>query len=260
MKHIITLPLLLLLAACTNTLINYDINTNTPVVESYITLGDTTITLRLYTIEAYLKDDYQLSKPITAQQIQINGLTLTETTPGTYTLNLHNTIQPQQTYTLNLTYNQTQITATTQIPTPITNLNITPATIQQTNTTLYYPSTTDTTTITLTWDNPDNAYHQLYIQNPTNTNTTPTGSNTNHPRRIIQPFRGNTYTTTTRDFHSTGTYHITLYRLNTEYANLYEHAAATDLPNPTSAITNALGIFTAISTAQITLTVTNTEE
>ena len=79
-------------------------------------------------------------------------------------------------------------------------------------------------------------------------------------RRMMQPFRGNSYTTVSREFMSAGDYLIHVYRVNKDYVDLYERISSTDLANPYSAIQNAFGIFTAMSVAKVRFQVVAEEE
>jgi hypothetical protein len=53
------------------------------------------------------------------------------------------------------------------------------------------------------------------------------------------------------DFPSVGYYTLYIYRVNKDYAELYERISSTDLANPVSFIDNAFGIFTSLSAGRI---------
>ncbi|MDR0536791.1 MAG: hypothetical protein LBH04_01895 [Tannerellaceae bacterium] len=261
MKQNLLIPFLLLAAACgeeTTTMPTSAIDM--PVVESYLIEGATELTVKLYGMEVYLKDDYVLSRPIGGLKLQINGRKLTETVSGTYTLNLgDDTVRGQQHYELAFEYLGQTITASTDVPRPVSNLSIEPEQIVRASGASFFDES-DTTAITLTWDDPGNDYYQVYIESPETTYMPGLGGTTSFRRRMMQPFQGGEYRTTSREFRATGSYHIYVYRVNKEYADLYERASATDLANPTSSINNAFGIFTAMSVANVVFYVTESEE
>ncbi|MDR0505679.1 MAG: DUF4249 domain-containing protein [Dysgonamonadaceae bacterium] len=250
MKHIIFVIIILLATACGEELMTYDVSTDMPIVESYLQEGANSLTVKLYSMEVYLKDGYEFSNPIGGLQLNINGKSLTETAAGTYSLNLGNdTIRGLQNYSLSFEYRGKTVSASTDIPKPVTGLSIEPTYITRTSTS-YFWDTADTTEIRLAWDDPDHSYYQIYIESPATSDMPDMGGGTTFRRRMMQPFQGDSYTTTSREFRTAGNYSIYVYRVNKEYVDLYERISATDLANPSSAIENAFGIFTAMSVAK----------
>jgi hypothetical protein len=238
----------------------YDISTDMPIVESYLQEGASALTVKLYSMEVYLKDDYEFSMPIEGLHLNVNGRELTETASGTYFLNLGNdTIRELQNYSLSFEYHGKTVSASTAIPKPVTGLNIEPAYITRTSTS-YFWDTADTTEIRLVWDDPDHSYYQIYIESPATSDMPDMGGGTTFRRRMMQPFQGNSYSTSSREFRTAGNYSIYVYRVNKEYVDLYEQISATDLANPSSAIENAFGIFTAMSVARARFQVIEVEE
>jgi hypothetical protein len=254
------LAVLLLATACGEELMTYNLATGMPVVESYLQEGTNTLTVRLYTMEVYLKDGYEFSSPISGLQLNINGKTLTETGKGTYFLNLGNdTVRGLQNYNLSFEYLGKTVSASTSVPKSVTNLNIEPASVTRTSS-AYFWDTADTTGIRLTWDDPDRSYYQIYIESPASSDMPSPDGGITFRRRMMQPFQGCSYTTSSREFRTAGNYSIYIYRVNKEYADLYERTGATDSANPHSAIENAFGIFTAMSVAKIGFQVIEAEE
>jgi hypothetical protein len=74
---------------------------------------------------------------------------------------------------------------------------------------------------------------------------------------MMQPFQGNSYQLTMRDMMSVGRYVCYLYKINKDYAELYERVSSSDLANPVSFITNGLGVFTGISADTISYRVSS---
>ena len=258
MKHTIGfLAFGLIMASCGESLMDSTVNTGVPVVESYLQEGRNSLTVKIYSMEIYLQDDYELSWPLEGLQLEINGRELTETASGTYSLHLgEDTIRELQNYNLSFEYQGKTVSASASVPKPVTNLAIDPAYITR-DSLYYFWDTTDTTEIKLTWDDPDNDYYQIYIESPATSDMPSMGGGTQFRRRMMQPFRGNSYTTGSREFMTVGAYSIYVYRVNKDYVDLYERISSTDLANPSSAIENAFGIFTAMSVAKIGFQVKN---
>jgi hypothetical protein len=250
------LSLAAMLSGCGEPLMNYDINTDTPIVESYLQEGTNSLTVNVFSMEAYLKDGYELSKPISGLNIHVNNQALTENPSGTYSLDLGNdTIQENQKYDLQFDYNGKTITASTTVPAPLSGLCAVPDILIISSSYLWSPS--DSTEVVVSWDDPDNSYYQVYIYNP---NTSDMPSLGVFGRRMMQPFKGHTYRATGRDFRSAGACWIYVYRVDKEYVDLYESISATDLANPVSYIQNAFGIFTSMSVARIQVIVHESSE
>jgi hypothetical protein len=252
-----------LFAACGGELTEGEANTDRPIVESYLQEGATTLTVKLYGMEVYLKDDYLLSRPIGGLQPEINGRVTTETATGTYLLDLgEDTIREGQTFDLSFDYLGKTVKASTSVPRQITGLRIEPASITRTASSSYYfwDDSSDTVEISLTWDDPDRSYYQIYIESPASSDIPDFGGSVQFRRRVMQPFQGSSYRTTSREFRSAGSYRIYVYRVNKDYVDLYERISSTDLANPSSALQNAFGIFTSMSADKVDFQVIEEEE
>lgn len=246
MKHALTPCALLLLSSCGEALTDSGTGAETPVVESYLQEGATNLTVKVYTMEAYLKDGYRLSKPVGGLSVTVNGRELTETSAGAYSLDLgRDSIRENQEYALRFTYGGREIEASTTVPAPVRNLRVEPATL--TLASYSYWDMADTSEVVVSWDDPSGSYYQVYIESP---NTADMPSLGQFGQRMMQPFRGNTYRTSPRDFRSPGAHRICIYRVGRDYADLYERISSSDLSSPVSAIRNAYGIFTSHSVAQ----------
>lgn len=245
------------LSGCGEALMNYDTNTETPVVETYLTEGATDLTVKVYSMEVYLKDEYKLSAPIEGLEVSVNEQMLTETSAGTYYLDLGaDTIREGQTFDMQFEYNGTTVEASTTVPAQVRGLRVEPEALTLSSS-FYFRDSSDTTEVVVSWDDPDESYYQVYVESP---NTTDMPSAGIFGRRMMQPFRGNTYRTTAREFRSTGSHRIYVYRVNRDYVDLYERISSTDLANPVSAVRNAFGIFTSMSVAQVRIVVYESNE
>jgi hypothetical protein len=247
----------LILSACGEELMQQEINTATPIVESYLQEGSNSLSVKLYSMEIYLGEDYILSWPVSGLNLTINEKELTETGDGIYTLSLgEDTIRSGQEYNLQFEYNGKKVKASTLIPQAVTGLKIEPEYITRTSSSYYWGMDSDTTQVVLSWDNPDNGYYQIYVDA---TNTSSDYFDTNFRRRMMQPIQASSYTLSMMEFRSAGSYYIYVYKVNKEYVELYERVSSTDLANPISFIDNALGIFTSMSVARVRFVVYESE-
>ena len=239
-----------MLVGCGEPLIDNDVNTEMPVVECYLQEGTDSLTVSVFSMEEFLRDDVKLSKPVSLLNVFVNNIELTETESGTYSLYLADSIREGQDYKLTFTYNGKNIEATTTIPSPIRSLMVEPQSIALS--TSYLWDFSDTTQVIVSWDDPDNSFYQIYIESPNNPDRPAMGV---FRYRMMQPFKGDSYRISTRELRSTGAHRIYVYRVGKDYAELYERVSASDLANPVSYIQNAFGIFTAMSVARINVSV-----
>jgi hypothetical protein len=238
-------------------MMDYDISAEMPVVESYLQEGASSLTVKVYSMEAYLKDGYRLSKPVGGLEIDVNGQSLTETSSGTYSLDLgEDTIRENQRYDMQFAYSGKSVEGSATVPAPVCGLRVVPDSLVQSSS-WYFMDSSDTAEVTVSWDDVDNSYYQVYIESP---NTTDMPSLGIFGSRMMQPFRGNSYRATARDFRSPGTHRIHVYRVGRDYAELYGRVSSSDLSNPVSFIRNAFGIFTSLSVAKANVRVYEGEE
>jgi hypothetical protein len=245
------------MSGCGEVLMDYEINTQTPIVESYLWENANSLTVKIYSMEIYLKDEYKLSKPITGLDVKVNNEILGETSSGVYQLELEtDTLREGQVYHLQFEYNGKSIEASTTVPAPVRNLRVEPEYLTLSSS-YYFWDSSDTTEVIVSWDDPDNSYYQVYIESP---NTSDMPSFGIYGKRMMQPFRGNIHRATIRDFRSTGAHWIYVYRVNKDYAELYERISSSDLANPVSFIQNAFGIYTSMSSARVRVWVSESTE
>ena len=239
------------LYGCGEPLMENEANTAMPVVECYLQEGSDNLTVSVYSMEEFLRDDIKLSRPVSGLNVFVNNIELTETSSGTYTLYLvEDSIREGQIYNLKFNHNGKSIEATTTVPSPIRSLAVEPQSIELSSS--YFWDFSDTTQVVVSWDDPDNSFYQVYIESPNNPDMPSAGI---FQRRMMQPFKGNSYRVSTRELRSTGIHRIYIYRVGKDYAELYERISASDLANPVSYIQNAFGIFTAMSAARINVSV-----
>jgi hypothetical protein len=246
-----------LYGSCSEPLMDYDINTETPVVESYLLEGANSLTVKVYNMEVYLKDEYKLSKPIGELTVSVNDRELSETSSGVYQLEFENdTLREGQVYNLHFEHNGKSIEASTTVPAPVLNLRVEPEYLTLPSYSYYWSFSEDTAEVVISWDDIEDSYYQVYIESP---NTSDMPSAGIFGRRMTQPSRGNSYRATARDFRTTGAHWIYVYRVNKDYVELYERIGASDLANPVSFVQNAFGIFTSMSAARVRVWVNESE-
>lgn len=240
------------LYSCGEALMDYDINTKMPIVESYIQEGANSFTIKVFSMEEYLKDEIKLSKPISQLKVKVNQTELTETSSGVYKFDLgEDTIRGGQKYTMQFDYNGKKIEASTTVPSKINSLSVDPQYIEFESSAYYY-NFHDSTQVIVSWNDPDKSYYQVYIESPGSQSILVYGI---FRRRTMQPFQGNTYRASIREFRTEGLHTIYVYRVDKEYAELYERISASDLANPVSFIQNAFGVFTSMSVAKVNVRV-----
>jgi hypothetical protein len=248
-----------LFAGCGEELMQADVNTATPIVESYLEEGKNSLTVKLYSMEIYLGEDYVLSQPVGGLSLRVNDRALTETAAGAYSLDLgSDTIRGGQEYRLRFEYRGKTVNASTVVPSPVSNLTVDPAYIYRSSSSGFWDMEEDSIPITLSWDNPDNGYYQVYVDAGSASDDYFAGDS--FRRRMMQPVQASSYRLNRMDLRSIGNYSIYVYRVNKEYVELYERVSSSDLANPVSFIDNALGVFTAMSAAKVGFTVYESEE
>jgi len=155
------------------------------------------------------------------------------------------------TYNLKFTYNNSVITSSTTIPVKPSNFtaSVTSVTVQQ-----FDPTSTTMPTfpdpVELTWDNPNHDYFIIVVDNiETTLVPTDTVNTDNRPTFRTQPTQSNTYKIQPMQFKYYGRHNIILYKINAEYAALYNDNGSNslNLTSPISNINNGFGIFTGIN-------------
>lgn len=104
--------------------------------------------------------------------------------------------------------------------------------------------------ITLSWSNPFNEYHMAVVEN-IEENPELINTSTDRPARTFRnsPIQGEAQELNPMSFSYYGKHQIILFKLNAEYAALYEEmgTSSLDITAPPSNIYNGLGIFTGIN-------------
>lgn len=245
------------------------LDTQTPVVEGYLYAGQPIDSFRVTQTVSYTGAD-SIVQPIDGLTITIsdgvNEAILTPIGVGLYQ-NTTFIIQTESNYSMTFDYNDETIFAQTYIP--ATKI------VTSTAETIYLDKIEDTggfpnigelefpDPIELSWDNAEGDYYYVVVQNieedPEVTNELL--ANFGPPggfRFISEPQIMDFYAINPRrEIQQFGTHQIIVYRVNPEYAALYETSGTNSntIQEPPSNIENGLGIFTGVSTDTVYLEV-----
>lgn len=264
MKSISTMIVLLsilLLSSCEETSIT-SLNTETPVVSSYLYAGQPLDSLRVTLSNSYAREDTQL---VTLDDLDItiwdgeNKFELTSFGAGYYRQS-DLMIETEKSYVLEFDWKGATISATTFVPgKKEAQLSTSLIEMEKITNTGGFPGGgfTQIDPIEVSWDNPEGDYFYVLIEN---LETNPEYVNdflAELEENLGQQFRRITEPSIT-DFHSInsrreitqyGTHRVIVFRVSPEYAALYQTSGTSSqsLSEPPSNIDNGLGIFTGVS-------------
>lgn len=250
---------LLLLASCKKNQSDI-LATNKPVVEAYLVPG-TTLSIKVYQQKS-LTDTATYGAALTGLSISVSdgskSVKLTESASGTYTYADQSFITGGKTYTMEFTYANALISATTIMPGKPQNFTLSDSVFHVPST--INPLYADVARATLRWSNPDSLYHLLVFKNLDNDPyyISYIRSN-NEPSFQINAERASYYNLVQSSFNYYGHYKVILMRVNQEYINILTTNISRDsqaLLNEPTNVTNGLGIFTAMQTDTLSLRVT----
>ena len=229
--------------------------TDTPIIESYLNVGSPAA-VKVSKLISFDPNAQYSNDNVEALNINIicnnNTYTLNSIGGGNYadsSLIINDTTQ----YSLQFNYNGKAVTATTKaLSKPsgytqsVANINMTQIPIGGSSFGTILPDP-----IILNWNNPDHSYYIIIVEN---TEINPELINLNEsgePNRIFrnEPTQDITYQLNARQFHYFGMHKITLYHIQSDYADLYKNngTSSQNLTVPSTNIYNGLGIFTAMN-------------
>ncbi|MFC0515661.1 DUF4249 family protein [Mucilaginibacter angelicae] len=250
---------LMMVSACKKN--SSDLNAvNKPVVEAYLVAGQP-LSVKVYQ-QKYLTDTATYGAALTDLSINVsNGVQtvkLTETANGTYTYSDAAFVTAGKTYSMQFTYDNVAISASTVMPGKPEGFKLTDSVFHVPNT--IDPAYNDKVLQTVTWTNPDSLQHLLLFKN---TDSNPfeiiaVRSNRN-PSFEINTERTSTYSITQTTFKYYGAYKVILLRVNNEYINVLTtntRGSSQNLVNTPTNVVNGLGIFTAMQADTLNLRVT----
>ncbi len=234
--------------------------TDKPVVEAYLIPGQA-LSIKVYQQKA-LTDTATYGPTLTGLNISVSDgsqtVKLTESASGTYTYADKSFITSGKTYTMQFTYANAVISATTIMPGKPQGFALSDS-IFHVPTTIN-PLYADVVKATITWSNPDSLYHLLVFKNLDNGPYYISYIRSNNkPNFQINPEQSSYHNLVQSSFNYYGHYQVILMRVNTEYVNILTTNISRDsqkLVNEPTNVTNGLGIFTAMQTDTLTLRVT----
>jgi hypothetical protein len=249
-----TLLVLLITAACEQTE-NTQEAADIPVVQAFLVPGQEPMISITRIIPYAAEEGDTIAVPISDLVVflEIRGVdyTLAEDSAGSGNYRLpggKTLISPGDTVEFHADYKGTVLQASTIVPT-------TPANLTMSTDVLYY-STGDPTSwlsggeIDLTWDNPDNDFYYITVQN-IETDPTPLNDMALDMPKFgsSSPSAGNQFRIGMRNITYFGTHQLIIYHVNHEFAELFDNPGMSSVAlteQPTN-ISNGLGIFTAMN-------------
>lgn len=151
-------------------------------------------------------------------------------------------------YEMQFEYNDLVITSETTIPNQPEDFQSSSSTIEIPT---MGPGSGEIEKQELTWTNPDLDYHMVVVESVDEDAELIFDTDDDHPPRAFRnaPVQGDEQELSPMSFTYYGRHRVILYRLNPEYAALYEDlgTSSLDLVAPPSNIENGLGIFTGIN-------------
>jgi len=233
---------------------------NKPVVEAYLVAGQP-LSVKVYQ-QKDLTDTATYGAALTGLSINISDGTqtvkLTEGANGTYTYSDATFVTANKTYSMQFTYNNTSVSASTVMPGKPVGFKLTDSVFHEPNT--LGQAYNDKVRETISWTNPDSLQHMLLFKN---TDSNPfeiiAVRNNRNPSFEINTERASTYSITQTTFKYYGVYKVILLRVNNEYINILTsntRGSSQNLVNTPTNIVNGLGIFTAMQADTLNLKVT----
>jgi hypothetical protein len=234
--------------------------TNKPVVEAYLIPGQA-LSIKVYQ-QKILTDTATYGAALTGLSISVSdgsqSVKLTESASGTYTYTDKSFITGGKTYTMQFTYDNVLVSATTVMPGKPQNFALSDSVFHVLTT--INPLYADVVRGTITWSNPDSLYHLLVFKNLDNGPYYISYIRSNNkPNFQINTEQAAYHNLVQSSFNYYGHYQVILMRVNLEYVNILTTNISRDsqkLVNEPTNVVNGLGIFTAMQTDTLTLRVT----
>ena len=177
-------------------------------------------------------------------------------------------IQEGKTYRLNFSFNGEEIQAETQVPSPPLGIKLSTQSveIQQIDFDAIFsgggrPNFNEIDPIEISWDNPEQSFYYVLIENiDSNPEDIIVGElpfgrpNFNF---ITEPTEESNFFLLPQTLEQFGTHRVVLFKVNSEYVDLYENASqdSRNLNEPLSNVENGLGVFTSFNSDTLYLEV-----
>ncbi|MBL7781221.1 MAG: DUF4249 family protein [Saprospiraceae bacterium] len=269
MKNILfLLPALLFIAACEKTaLTTATESVNRPVVEAYLVPGQIPAVRITYQL-AFASSD-TVVRPLEGLDVWVAAdgqehLLAYSSADSLYQADGSWQVEAGTTYQLHFEFNGATISAASTVPQKPQDFSASASTIalpQFSPGSGVPPSFPDP--IELGWDNSDGAYYLVVVEN---LETDPeaifedNGNSDRPPRPVFrsEPEQTNTFQIGFQNFQYYGAHRVVLFKLNAEYASLYDDNgnSSQNLTAPYSNVTGGLGIFTGLNADTLMVEVT----
>lgn len=256
-KILIAVSFVLLATSCTEKLLTEPDN-ELVVVTGFLRAGENTVNIKL-TKTLPLGSTDSIPTPINEADVILtkNGinykLNLSPEGNGTYNYQGTNLlIESGDLFSLTVNYKNIQITALTIVPAKPTGVYISKSTLALSTTSNRMGAFQDTAYIYLHWNNPDSSLYYVVLENTElnpasiNSSNTPRGINR---VTVFPPMATNQFLISRRNLTYLGNHRAIVYRVNREYADLYESRSqdSRNLNEPITNIKNGLGVFSAFA-------------
>ena len=172
-------------------------------------------------------------------------------------------IEQGYSYSLSFKYNSKNVQAYTTVPSEPKNFSVSETFmyIERIDSNSFGngpPGFNDIDPIEIAWDNPDNSYYLLIIENiETNLDPIRDFGDLEVPEISFRksPTMENEEVINAMEFQYFGTHRVILYHVHPDYAALYDevNSSSQNLENPSTSITNGYGIFTGINSDTINI-------
>jgi hypothetical protein len=228
------------------------------VVTGFLRAGETNAEIKLTNTLALGSTDTISAAINDAEVILLKGskayqLNIASSLNGTYSYQGNDLlIESGDLFSLQINYKNRNITASTTVPSKPRDISISKTTLALASTGYGMGSVQDTTSIFLRWSNPDSSLYYVVIQN---LETNPVAINSANTQRganrtmVFPPMSTNQFLIGRRNLTYLGNHRAIVYKVNQEYADLYESRTqdSRNLNEPISNISNGLGVFSAFA-------------
>lgn len=260
--------LFLLLVSCEEEISTITLDNESIVVTGYLYANQPIDSIRVSKSIAYSSDGNL--EVVDDLEIIINDGTediILESIGNGYYRNPDHVVKTETTYTLEFIYEEETISSETYIPAPVNvELSAESIKLEKIVFTGGPPSSfPEPVVVDITWDNPSKDYFFVVIENneedPEYVNEIFEQFSVDRPDLFFrtEPEIMDIYSINSqRELQTYGTYEIIVYRLNSDYAALYETVGSSTLSiqEPPSNVNNGLGIFTGVTPHYLSLEVT----
>lgn len=267
-KNLLLLSLILVVSSCTDTGDSY-LNIETPVVESYLFVGDNINHFKLSKAIPYTDDASGELETIDNADVKITVdgtvyfLSPLSEGNGSYSLiGEPFNVQANQQISFEFDLNGTTVSGTTTVPEKPTNFKISPSYIYLDKIEAGgFGGMGEEETIEITWDNQDSSSYYVKMQNM---ESNPDWVNEMMEdmeeaddfdldalkTMVSKPEESDIYNVRSRMLMFFGTYRVVVYHINQEYVNMFEQLnnSSNNMTEPKTNIINGKGIFTGVAT------------